>query len=198
MKRLFKQQVGSYVVLIMVFMTVVFLSVVAFSPTTQDVGFVKTVGMVVEQQSFDVAFEETNTVQTPNTSWLSTLLIGFFVFSIVLTVTFLTDPFASSRKDLDLTSKEKFLASLASYILAQRKQGYSDGSIAQHLTKQGFSQQDVLHACTLMNHHDDIKDVQAIFASYNVYGCDLDDLERAAIKEGIDPVIVRSAKEQVV
>lgn len=198
MNRLFKQSLGSYLVLAMVFMTVLFLSVVAFSPATQELGFVKTVGMVVEQQSFDSAFEDSAKLTTPNTSWLSTLLIGFFVFSIVLTVTFLTDPFSSSRKDLELTSKETFLASLASYILKQRKQGYSDATITQHLINQGFSQKDVLHACTLMNHHDDIKDVRAVFASYNDYGCDLDVLEQAAIKEGIDPVIVRSAKEQLV
>ncbi|MFP4523129.1 MAG: hypothetical protein ACOCQQ_02255 [Candidatus Nanoarchaeia archaeon] len=203
MKRLFKQTVGSYAVLTMFFVTILFLSVVAFSPATKDLGFAKTAGMVVDDQSFIFAFEESASVTSPedsasSVSWLSTLLIGFFVFSILLTITFLTDPFSSSRKDLELSSQESFLASLTSYILAQRKKGYSDTVIAQHLSKQGFSQKDVLHACRLMNHHDDVLDVKAMFSSYNEYACDLDVLEKAAIKEGIHPVIVRSAKEQLV
>jgi hypothetical protein len=194
------------------FILILFLSLVLFSPLTPEYGFMPAVGMVVEQSSFDIDVpvsvdssvdifdtivytDKEDGASSSSSSWfLNLLLSSFFVFAIILTLLFVI---RSSRFEdrFVLSPDEASKVSMASYILKERRNGHSDKTIANHLVNHGYDSLEVMNALLLMNQDDDVKDVAEFFSKYAEFGCDLNMLEKEAIKIGIEPVVVRSAKE---
>ena len=181
------------------FIVILFFSSVLFYPLASELGFSPALGLVIEHSSFDIPLNnpstESSLVSTQEAGfWTSFLLTSFFVFIILLVLIFVIN--SAKRLNLSISRQEVFFASLASYILRERKKGHSDDIISVHLQRHGFDKEDISHALILMSHHDDIADLTEFFLSYKIHGCNLDVLEKAAIIEGIDPVVVRVAKEK--